>query len=173
MIQVYSNISDAVISEDQQYRYFLSRTWSASPVTAAFIGLNPSTADATTDDPTIRRCISFAKTWGAGTLWMVNIFGFRTTNPGNLLLTPNPIGPDNDIWLERAVAGADIVIAAWGNHGQLKKRGEEVAIRFTGKLQALGLNKTGMPKHPLYIKADALLQPYSYSTKAYVESADK
>lgn len=157
----FYSVPAAIISKDQQYRYFLSRTWSDFPIKVAFIGLNPSTADATMDDPTIRRCVGFAKAWGAGSLWMVNLFGFRATKPANLLLAPNPIGPENDVWLERAVAGADIVIAAWGNHGQLKNRGDEIAQKFAGKLHALGLTGIDMPRHPLYVRADVQPEPYS------------
>lgn len=162
MILDDSNIPAAVISENQNYRYFLCRTWSDSPIKVAFIGLNPSTADATMDDPTIRRCVGFAKAWGGGSLWMVNLFAFRATKPENLLLAANPIGPENDEWVEWAVTKADIVIAAWGNHGQLKNRGNEIARKFSGKLHTLGLTGAGMPRHPLYIKADVQPQPYFY-----------
>lgn len=145
----------AVISSDGLYRYVLSRRWGLEGRRVAFIGLNPSTADATLDDPTIRRCVGFAKAWGGTSLLMVNLFGFRSTAPAALRQVVDPIGPENDLWLDRVVAGADLVVAAWGNHGVLLNRAEFIRQRFSGKLQALAITKSGMPKHPLYIAASA------------------
>ncbi len=151
----------AVLSLDRQYRYFLGRRWNPEGKTIAFIGLNPSTADETLDDPTIRRCIGFAKSWGGGTLLMVNLFAFRSTSPSALRTASDPIGPDNEHWLERVVDNADIVVAAWGNHGELMQRGEQVRRRFAGRLHALDVTKSGMPKHPLYIAASKSLVPFN------------
>lgn len=149
----------AVISDDGLYRYFLARRWQDKGACVAFIGLNPSTADATQDDPTIRRCIGFAKAWGGSTLLMVNLFGLRSTSPLALRDAADPIGPANDAWLDRVVSNADVVVAAWGNHGSLLGRSDEVRRRFGGRLQALAMTKAGMPKHPLYISATQPLVP--------------
>lgn len=150
----------AVLSSDGRYRYFLSRRWSrASQIT--FIGLNPSTADATLDDPTIRRCVRFARDWGAGALYMVNLFAYRSTDPSTLLRVGDPVGPENDEWLDRAVSGATTVVAAWGNQGALLGRHEAIKARYEGQLQALKITSKGMPGHPLYISASEALKPFN------------
>lgn len=146
----------AVISEDENYRYFLSRIWGKGGKTIAFIGLNPSTADAVNDDPTIRRCVGFAKAWGGTSLLMVNLFAFRATYPSDLVKSPDPVGPENDYWLERCIACADLAIAAWGNDGDLLGRAQTVSSRFHGSLHALAITKKGMPGHPLYLPKDAI-----------------
>lgn len=92
-------IKDAILSEDRKYRYILSRTWDETKPTVLFIGLNPSTADENEDDPTIRRCIIFAKSWGYGGLIMANLFAFRTTNPQGLYSEKNPVGSENDYYI--------------------------------------------------------------------------
>lgn len=153
----------AEISGDGRFRYLLSRSWIGDGRTVTFIGLNPSTADARQDDPTIRRCVGFAKCLGASTLLMVNLFGYRSTDPRALLTAEDPVGPDNDAWLERAVKQSDVAIAAWGNGGSLLNRGQRVAHTFAGRLQALELTKGGMPKHPLYIRQSARPVPYDLS----------
>jgi hypothetical protein len=150
-------LMQAVISDDGKYRYWLSRTWGGDDKVIAFIGLNPSTADAKQNDPTVLKCIRFAKNWGATKLVMVNLFAYRSSSPKDLRQIVNPVGADNDAWILRAVEEADIVVAAWGNNGSYLGRAAEVAKRFQGRLQALRITKHGMPGHPLYIPADAKL----------------
>lgn len=86
----------AKLSDCRTYRYELWRTWDESKPYAMFIGLNPSTADETEDDPTIRRCINFAKTWGYGGLCMTNLFAYRATQPEDMKRASDPIGNKND-----------------------------------------------------------------------------
>ena len=150
----------AVISEDGLHRYFLSRTWGSEGLTIAFIGLNPSTADEQNDDPTIRRCVSFAKQWGGSSLWMVNLFAFRATKPAALKNATDPIGSQNDAWLDAAITRADIVVAAWGNHGQLDNRAKFVTAKYSTQLKTLRVTRAGMPSHPLYIPGATALIPY-------------
>lgn len=150
----------AVISADGVYRYFLSRQLSFEGRIVVFIGLNPSTADATDDDATIRRCVSFAKSWGGRELWMVNLFAYRNKNPASLKVIADPVGPDNDAWLESTISKADIVVAAWGNHATLGGRGAKVQSRYAGRLQTLKITSKGMPSHPLYIAATETLKPF-------------
>ncbi|WP_425164687.1 DUF1643 domain-containing protein [Delftia lacustris] len=150
----------AVISEDGQYRYFLSRTWNTEGKIVAIVGLNPSIADASIDDPTIRRCCRFARDWGGGALWMVNLFAYRSTDPKFLANANDPVGPENDYWLEKAATHADILVAAWGNGGILMDRAHKIKRKFQGKLLALRITKNGMPGHPLYIKAETRPIPY-------------
>ena len=87
---------DAILSEDRKYRYVLSRIWDESKSMVMIIGLNPSTADETIDDPTIVRCIDFAKNWGYGGIYMLNLFAFRATLPKDMFSVENPIGDEND-----------------------------------------------------------------------------
>ncbi len=96
----------ACSSRCSHYRYSLSRTWNESLQRIVFIGLNPSTADAQHDDPTVRRCIGFARRWGYGGLTLVNLFAYRTTEPAELKEVDDPVGLDNDRWIAEAQAGA-------------------------------------------------------------------
>ena len=151
----------AVISTDDKYRYFLSRSWIGGEGTVAFIGLNPSTADANIDDPTIRRCIAFAKTWGYSSLWMLNLFAYRSTKPEVLRNTVDPIGPENDRWLQDAISKADVVVAAWGNHDQLNGRADQFIKKHDKPIKALKITNSGAPGHPLYISSSTKLISFS------------
>jgi hypothetical protein len=94
----------AVLSDCGTYRYRLGRRWAEGPVDV-WIMLNPSTADATVDDRTIRRCMEFSRRWGAGALVVGNLFALRATDPAELVRHPDPIGPDNDEHLTRSPPG--------------------------------------------------------------------
>jgi hypothetical protein len=141
----------AIFSQDGLYRYWLSRTIAPTGKKVTFIGLNPSTADASNNDPTISRCINFAGQWGASTLIVVNLFAYRSTDPRALKGTSDPVGPENDAWLKKAVMQSDITIAAWGNLGTLNGRADLVRNMFSTQLHTLRLTKSGMPSHPLYL----------------------
>lgn len=153
-------MSTAAFSKDRQYRYVLARSWDSEKPWAVFVGLNPSTADETTDDPTIRRCMRFAANWYYGGLIMLNLFAFRATQPKDLFVAKDPIGKHNDSVL-RNVPELDrqpvIVIAAWGTAGSFLNRDKHV-IEIFRKVQVplyhLGLTKDGYPRHPLYLKND-------------------
>jgi hypothetical protein len=108
----------AEFSDCGTYRYALWRTWNALQPGVLFVGLNPSTADATTDDPTIRRCIGFAKRWGYGGITMANVFAYRATDPREMtvLALERAIGPENDAHLASLAESASFVVAAWGAH---------------------------------------------------------
>ena len=111
--------------------------------------LNPSTADETEDDPTIRRCISFSKDWGYGGLCMVNLFAFRATEPSAMMSSNYPIGSENDDWIKKSAGEAGVIVAAWGNDGSYMGRSKEV-IEMLPDLKCLKMNKSGEPAHPLY-----------------------
>lgn len=149
----------AKISPCGQYRYFLSRMWGDQDDcnVVTFIGLNPSTADASVDDPTLRRCMNYAKAWGYSGVWMVNLFGFRATEPKDMMAATDPIGPDNEDHLAEAIMQARLVIAAWGAGGGYRHRDKEVIARYGqgDSLACLGLTKDGKPRHPLYLKKTA------------------
>jgi hypothetical protein len=125
-----------------------------------FIGLNPSTADETKDDPTVRRCIRFVKDWGYGALCMTNLFAYRATDPKDMKKFHAPIGEhyQNDVTLQEIANGAALVICAWGKDGNFKDRQRHVVslLKPTGKLHHLGLNGDGTPRHPLYLKASTM-----------------
>lgn len=152
--------SEAVISDDQKYRYYLSRKWSEEGKVIAFIGLNPSTADAERDDPTIRRCINFAKSWGGSKLVMGNLYAYRSTNPNILNSVDDPIGVDNDAWLARIISESQIVIAAWGVLGKIHGRDIQILNNHRANLSYLKLTKEGYPAHPLYLSST--LTPIKY-----------
>ena len=143
----------AEFSGCRRYRYALWRRWGDGPY-AMFIGLNPSTADETTDDPTIRRCIRFARDWGFDALCMANLFAIRATDPKVMMASDEPVGPDNDVWLRRLSADAGIVIAAWGAYGSHQGR-DLIVLGMLPELHHLGLTKLGRPRHPLYLRADS------------------
>lgn len=144
---------DAKISPDGKYRYSLVREWDKERPKVLFIGLNPSTADEKLDDPTIRRCINFAKRWGYGGILVGNLFAIRSTEPGLIRKDPDPVGPKNDASLLEMVKDAKLVVGAWGNHGAYLDRSAYVR-RLIPDMKCLARNKTGEPTHPLYIPDD-------------------
>lgn len=143
--------STATFSPCRTYRYSLWRRWGKPEQGyAMFIGLNPSTADEVEDDPTVRRCIQFAKDWGYGALCMTNLFAFRATDPGVMKAHPEPIGPDTNTVLVELAKSAGVVIAAWGNHGSHRARDRQV-IALLPNLRCLKVTKADQPSHPLYL----------------------
>jgi len=116
------------------------------------VGLNPSTADETEDDPTLIRCINFAKSWGFGGVCMANLFAFRATDPSDMMAANEPVGSENDTWLNKLPKDAGIVVAAWGNNGGYLDRSTQVK-NILPELHYIKMNKSGEPAHPLYLKA--------------------
>ena len=143
---------DADFSPCRKYRYALWRIWGRITGYAMFIGLNPSTADETDDDPTIKRCIAYAKDWGYSGLCMTNLFAYRATKPKDMKAAADPIGPDNDQWLRDAGSQASIIIAAWGCDGSYLDRDKAVREMFP-TLHYLRLTNK-QPWHPLYLPKD-------------------
>lgn len=151
--------STATFSPCRIYRYALTRRWSDRPV-AVFVMLNPSTADAMVDDPTIRRCLSFAWSWTAGGLLVLNLFGLRATDPRELRGHPDPAGPHNDAviadWLSRDEPVGPVV-CAWGAHpGTAERAGRVLGLLASRGIRplCLGTTKDGHPRHPLYVRGD-------------------
>ena len=141
----------AVISECKRYRYFLTRQWGEGEV-VCYVGLNPSTADATNDDPTLRRCIAFAKEHGYSGMSLVNLYALRATDPAALVTESDPIGIDNDKWLRWAAENSNRVVVAWGAHRLASSRAASV-LPLLGRCWCLGTTKDGAPRHPLYVKS--------------------
>lgn len=160
----------AKLSEDGAYRYVLGRWWNPipadrTPVADLWVMLNPSTADADIDDPTIRRCMGFSRAWGADGIRVVNLFALRATDPKALLAHPDPVGPENDWNLEGAARAAQDsggrIIAAWGAHGMAERRAQQVRrLLGVGNIQCLGVTGSGAPKHPLYVKGNTELMQW-------------
>lgn len=143
----------AIIDNTGKYRYLLSRTWDEDLPPAVFIMLNPSTADAEADDPTIKRCINFAKAWDCGGIKVVNVFAYRATNPKELFKAQNPIGIENERHIRESIINPGLIVLAWGSSCTKLKSGYEKVkeILKDSKTCCLGITKDGFPKHPLYL----------------------
>ncbi len=152
--------TDAEISPCGKYRYTLWRQWEKCYRYCLFIMLNPSTADASQDDPTIRRCIGFAKSWDYGALAVVNLFAYRATKPSELRTVADPVGPDNDARLKVYIRDADMVIAAWGANPAVTQERVSVVTELNYRLFCLGKTQAGHPKHPLFISRDTKLETF-------------
>lgn len=141
------------------YRYMLYRRWGPGRG-VTFIGLNPSTADAEVDDPTIRKSIGFTKVLGYQAFHMLNLFAFRSTSPKAMMQVADPIGPMNDSWLRDYADMPGPVVAMWGNNGGFGERDKAVAAMFP-QLTCFGVNQNGSPKHLLYVPYSAELMDFS------------
>lgn len=155
--------SSAVISPCGRFRYRLERTWGAG-LPLLFVMLNPSTADGMADDPTIRKCIGFARRAGRGGIIVENLFAFRATKPRDLARAGFPVGPENDSHLVRsAVDGGLVAVVAWGVQRGIEARARLVADLLRGAgcaLKCYGLAAGGQPRHPLML-------PYSTRVEAF------
>jgi hypothetical protein len=142
-----------------QYRFTLSRSWDKDKPKVGFVMLNPSSADATRNDPTIRRCIGFARDWGFGSVEIVNLFAYRTPYPQHLQQITDPIGCDNDTYLVQASQRSRLLVLAWGNWGTLLNRGQAVAnLLANSYCRCFGFTRSGQPLHPLYLPKGARLE---------------
>lgn len=166
----------ALISKDRQYRYVLTRRWGWGPH-ATFVMLNPSTADAREDDPTIRRCIGYARAWGLHGLVVLNLYAWRSTDPRGLTRADDPVGPENDEWLQRyfyTAARHDMpLVFAWGFHADEARALEVRAMDQAGeRAMAFGLTGNGQPMHPLYLPMAARPRPLrEFSVRRRVTSS--
>lgn len=187
--------SGAKISACGKYRYRLWREWRlgnstqwdmwteddgspaldgagqqiGEPLSCLFVMLNPSTADGDQDDPTIRRCVGFAKALGFDRMGVVNLFAWRATSPKEMLaIGPDrdPVGHENSRHIQDALADAGLIVCAWGSHGGHLNQ-DETTLGWLqdgndrdAPIVALGLTKDGFPRHPLYLPADAKPVPY-------------
>ncbi len=152
-------LRDAIISDCGNYRYLLSRSWDPALPALLIIGLNPSTADALQNDPTIRRCIGFAKSLGFGSLYVANLFAFRHPDPNTLFAQADPVGPENDRYIRKYIQKASKVVVAWGNCGNRLGR-DKTVLKLIDEAWCLKINKSGQPAHPLYLKKNLKLKPY-------------
>lgn len=151
--------TSAILSPDRQYRYTLWRLWDRSKPALMVIGLNPSTADEDTNDPTIRRCINFAKSWNFGGLCMVNLFAYRATAPEQMMnAIIDPVGERTDELILKSVDQVGMILAAWGGKGGYQGRDKALMeiLPEDKPLWCLGKTKDGHPRHPLYIKGTTM-----------------
>jgi hypothetical protein len=159
-VGVYAARRSALISDDGLYRYRLDRRWSPGP-TVAWVMLNPSAADADTDDATLRRATAFSRSWGFGALRVVNLYAYRATEPAELWKAAEPVGPDNDRHITRAVSCVEIV-AAWGANARPDRVAAVLEVLAkapgAGRVHALATTKAGQPRHPLYLRGDLVMQ---------------
>lgn len=156
-------IKDAFLDKERQYRYMLKRQWGErNDNFINFVLLNPSTANETIDDPTIKACIKFAQNLGYDGFYVTNLFAFRTRSPQILKKSRNPIGERNDEFIKKYAYKSKLVVIAWGNHGNFMNRDNEVS-KILSKIKnphCLAITKSGSPKHPLYIKRDT--KPFKF-----------
>lgn len=164
----------AVFDEERVYRYALWRKINDkrnNPKIVAFIGLNPSTADETKDDATIRRCKGYARDWGYDALVMLNLFAFRATQPKVMMAALDPVGKDNDAWLVKLAGHAAMVVAAWGPMGKCQGRDKQVVDLFVKEgipLHRLIETADGSPGHPLRLPKVLTPQPWIMPIKKRV-----
>ena len=149
-------------SRCRNYRYSLKRVWAQRDENdnqVLFIGLNPSTADSKSDDPTIRKCVNFASSWGFNAMEVVNLFSFRATYPRDLFEAEFPRGPRNDFWINNAYKRSTLTIACWGSMGNYKNRSKKITNSLAN-LFCIKRNKDGTPAHPLYLNSQSTPIPY-------------
>lgn len=154
----------AIISACGQFRYRLERDISLTGPVGAVIMVNPSTADAETDDATIRRVIGFSKKLGWAKVIVGNVFAYRATDISVLARVPDPVGPDNARHLNLILEEADQVLVAWGTLAKLPRalrlewqKMAAIAGDVDIKLMCLGTAKDGHPRHPLMLSYDSVL----------------
>jgi len=159
-------VATATFDPTRAYRFRLTRTWDPDLPRVNFLMLNPSTADAQVIDPTVRRCVGFARTWGFGTLVVTNIFAFRATDPAVLAQLDDPVGSGNDGAITDAAVSAERVVVAWGTRGSHLDRGDRVAGLLADHgvaAMTLRVTRDGHPAHPLYQRGDTIPVPWSRS----------
>lgn len=158
-------VGEAVMSADGVYRYVLRREWGPGPM-VTWIMLNPSTADANTDDATIRTIMGFSRRWGMGNLAVVNLYAFRSRDPKALVGAEDPVGPDNWVVVDHWMMEADVVVVGWGAHAMPGMAEQVATLRRLAalggvELQCIGTNANGSPMHPLMRSHSLPLVPWS------------
>ncbi len=163
--------SSAVI--EGYYRYELRRVWDESLPSLGVVMLNPSTADAIEDDPTIRRCVGFAKREQCGGIIVTNLYAFRTPSPKELFFPGGTstyikaglhdiVGPSNDLYISTLPWESEKVLCAWGADKNIELRRTEHVLNLIPNAYCLGTTKEGHPRHPLYVKGDQPFVPFRW-----------
>lgn len=161
-----SGTSWGIFSNCESYRYLLAvPTGLPNERIATFCLANPSTATPDELDPTLTRCLDYAKRWGFGWLWVANVRAWRETDPKKVPADPQAIGPLNNETILRAALGASLVVCGWGKFGgELGKKTLDRLLSAGVVPHALKLNNDGSPAHPLYLRAD--LEPFAFGSSA-------
>lgn len=166
-MEVTEVIKSAVISPCGKYRYRLVRQWADTGFLLPVLMLNPSTADAEADDPTIRRCLGFANREGFMGIEVINLFAFRSRSPGVMMSADDPVGWDNDSHINAVMEAAHRygtpILCGWGTHGSFMNRDQTIrhmAAVHSAQLVCLGKTNAGQPKHPLYIASAQPFEPF-------------
>lgn len=146
-------LKGAIFSDDGKYRYTLWRVWNPLKDMLLYIGLNPSTANGLSNDPTVTRNIRRAYDNGFGGLFHGNLHGLISSNPSILLTDPVPVGELNDYYLKQMIEISKCQLCGWGSFGPVKKRAP-IVLAMCKEPYCLGFNKDGQPKHPLYVSYD-------------------
>lgn len=150
---------NAVMDETGHYRYQFSCQWGTQGRFITFIMLNPSVGNQQQPDPTLRKCINYAKNWGYDGIKVANLFAYVSTDPQRLTSVVDPVGPDNDRHLLEMIQGVDRIVLAWGKmlpKSFVQPRIQEV-LYLLRERDSYCLEKTkcgSFPKHPLFLKAD-------------------
>lgn len=172
-MDIGQNISGALFNgSDHLFRYSLWRIWDRSLENLLFIGLNPSTASDIKDDPTIRRLVGFAKSWGFGGLFAGNLFSLVSANPDRLFFGASPELPSglNNEAIRRMRELSTMVLVGWGEWGQnAGLRPREVLSLVGEPVYCLKVNRSGEPTHPLYLPANTKLRRYYRSKNTHFE----
>ena len=150
----------AIFSDDRKYRYVLWRVWSPNKGLLLVIGLNPSTANEISDDPTIARLLTRASLSGFGGLLMANLYAYVSTDPKELLRDSDLSGAENDFYLKYLIGISDKTLCGWGSFSPVVKRAPAVLTMIPDPY-CLGVNADGQPKHPLYVSYDTPMVKYS------------
>lgn len=165
---IVSTAGSAILSDCGKYRYALKRKWdgllTGQENLLGWVMLNPSTADAMVDDPTIRKVIGFSKRAGYNGIYVCNLFAFRSTDPHGLMLAEDPVGSMNNVYLVSVFRTCKAVVVAWGNHGGYANRDQEVlGLLANHEVQplCLGVTKQKQPKHPLYVPYSTDFIPFN------------
>lgn len=161
--------SNAIMSADGRFRYYLVRRWKTLGPNICFIMLNPSSANQQDNDPTINRCMDFSRRWGYSGLVVVNAFAFRSTNPARLKNEILYVGAMNDYFISDTIRSSDKTVCAWGTHEIVEKRAKKIGDLLdreglSDKLYCLGLTSNGSPRHPLYVPKFTELKPFRCPT---------
>ena len=160
----YSGLErSALISTCDQFRYWLRREYrrGGDGREVCFVMLNPSRADADRDDPTVRRCLGFVRSWGFSSLVVRNLFAYRATNPAHLLAVTDPIGPRNDEELLQC-RWSDLIVAAWGASVPFARDRKVLELLSGVPFHCIGRTKGGRPRHPLYAPASSVPVPFLF-----------
>jgi hypothetical protein len=180
MVSVQPRNASAVFSHCGAYRWWLERSWDRDRPKLLVVGLNPSRADGQRDDPTLRRIVGFARSWGFGAIELLNLFARISPSPAILRRCTDPVGRENDAWIARrldALATSEqsraLVWLAWGNQGSWQQRDQRVLVQVAAaglSTAVLGLTRSSQPRHPLYAPSSVCLVPFPLQGNEAMES---